>query len=423
MPSALLLRACRSPGPIVLASVVRPPHGLQYQEMRVLLYTRAFWPNVGGIESFLELLAGHVHGRGGDVTVVAENEFTGDSPFPFPVYWRPDQSALHNMVAMADVLHLNVMKPALRFRALVHGTKVVTTYHDVTPICPKGVKIRWNGPCNGAGPAICLECMKRSGTPQRFKFLVRPVVKSVLSLFGHANVVSTPWADARFPLFHRSCIPNFIDADRFAPPVHRSHLEECPRAIFVGRFVEEKGIHVLLEALRICRDRGSPFELILCGGGGYEDEIRRQIDAAELTGWIEMRGLLAPDAVAAALREADFAVVPSVCYETFGIVAGEAMATGLPVIVTDAGGLEDVAGEVGIVVERGSAEQLATAIETLLSDAAGRKEMGSAGRARVLEEFNEQRTLGRYVKLYTELTGLSIHREARSPEKSGKNAR
>lgn len=64
------------------------------------------------------------------------------------------------------LLHLNAMHVGLLLRAAWKGKRIITTNHDVTLIWPNGTKIRYDGPCtNRAGPIVCMQCLKRSRTP------------------------------------------------------------------------------------------------------------------------------------------------------------------------------------------------------------------------------------------------------------------
>jgi len=167
------------------------------------------------------------------------------------------------------------------------------------------------------------------------------------------------------------------------PDVSASERIERPGrpVIFMAGGVEDriKGYAVLLDACRILWQEGETFELwataseprLIAGG-----KIR-------LTGW------LGRDALAAHYAAADIAVVPSVCHESFGIVAVEAMAAGVPVVASRVGGLQEIVvhGRTGLLFERGNAADLAAALRVLLRDPALRKKLGQAGRRRFRERY------------------------------------
>jgi len=103
-------------------------------------------------------------------------------------------------------------------------------------------------------------------------------------------------------------------------------------------------------------------------------------------------------------RAAAVSVIPSL-EEGFGIPAAEAMGCEVAVVASDAGGLPEVVenGVTGLVVPRGDAKALATAIGSLLADPQKRRSMGQAGRERALRLFDWDRTAEQFEAIYREL--------------------
>jgi colanic acid/amylovoran biosynthesis glycosyltransferase len=162
-----------------------------------------------------------------------------------------------------------------------------------------------------------------------------------------------------------------------------------PRAtgplLFVGRFVPKKGLPVLIGALRILHSRGQEPEALIVGDGPLGPDLRA---AAAGLQRLTFLGWQKPEAVAALMRRASMLVVPSIRArdgdaEGLPSVAVEAMAQSLPVIGTDAAGLEGVVlpGRTGEILPAGNAEALADAIAGLQSEPCLRMSMGAAGRA------------------------------------------
>lgn len=106
--------------------------------------------------------------------------------------------------------------------------------------------------------------------------------------------------------------------------------------------------------------------------------------------------------------ESTVAVVPSL-YEGFGLPAVEAMACGIPLIVSDGGALPEVAGEGGVVVPAGDAEALATAMSALLDDPVASEALGQRARERGVNEFSWDVCATRLVHFYrAAMTGGSV---------------
>ena len=101
-------------------------------------------------------------------------------------------------------------------------------------------------------------------------------------------------------------------------------------------------------------------------------------------------------------REARFLVVPSVWFETFGLVAAEAMAHGLPVIASRIGGLPEVVehGVSGLLVNPGDSDDLARAMRLLWENPSLCRQMGEAARRRAIQQFSDDIYYERLMAVY-----------------------
>ncbi len=138
--------------------------------------------------------------------------------------------------------------------------------------------------------------------------------------------------------------------------------------MFVGRGVREKGCQVLIDAFPEVRAQYHDVKLVIAGGGNRQ----HLINLAELLGispHVLFTGFIPDDDLLRLYKVADVACFPSL-YEPFGIVALEAMAAKIPVVVSNAGGLPEVvdAGTTGIVTECDNAHSLAAGIVRVLKE-------------------------------------------------------
>jgi glycosyltransferase involved in cell wall biosynthesis len=195
-------------------------------------------------------------------------------------------------------------------------------------------------------------------------------------------------------------IPNGVDTERFHPDPNR---EPGSRLVFVGRLIANKGPDVAIEAFMMVLERAPDATLTMVGDGPMADALRRQVKECGIEGSVTFLGLL--DDVSGILRESDLFVRPSEI-EGMPLTILEAMATGLPVVACDVGGVAEVVtgGVTGHVVAPGSAREVAGAILDVITDERKAAGMGAAGLRRVQEGFNWDQTTAANLELFEELT-------------------
>jgi glycosyltransferase involved in cell wall biosynthesis len=178
--------------------------------------------------------------------------------------------------------------------------------------------------------------------------------------------------------------------------------------IFLSRLDAKKGLDLLLPAFARVRTRYPIASLVLAGSGDAAFVARLQREAARLgiDSDVLWTGFLSGEDKWAALADADLFVLPSYS-ENFGVAAVEAMACGLPVVVSDQVGIhqEIAAAQAGLVV-RCDVEALTAACSQLLGDAPLRTVMGRNGQVLARTSFSLEAVTKRLVNLYAELTKL-----------------
>ena len=175
-----------------------------------------------------------------------------------------------------------------------------------------------------------------------------------------------------------------------APPADR------PRVVVAARLEHEKGIHVLLEAVA-----GIACEVVIAGRGSHEEALHRQSRAAGRAR-VRFTGHLDQPALAALLRSADVAVVPSL-YEPFGLSAVEAMAAGAPLVASRTGGLAEVVTDgSGLLVAPDDAAALRRAIRRVLDDVEVAARLAAAG-ARRAAALSWEDAAAAHLVLYSEV--------------------
>ncbi|GBF34473.1 glycogen branching enzyme [Desulfocucumis palustris] len=155
----------------------------------------------------------------------------------------------------------------------------------------------------------------------------------------------------------------------------RCNPEGKGNIIFLGRLVPEKGLQILLEAFPLILREIPEACLLVAGRGPYEEELKQKARDLGIDHRVKFVGFVDDTGRNRILAGADLAVFPSI-YEPFGIVALEAMAAGVPMIVSDTGGLGEIIehGVEGYKVPPGRADLLASfACELLINEELARK--------------------------------------------------
>jgi glycosyltransferase involved in cell wall biosynthesis len=169
-------------------------------------------------------------------------------------------------------------------------------------------------------------------------------------------------------------------------------LDSDPLVLCISNLNAQKRIDVLLDAFCIVSNNQPRARCVILGSGPLEFELRRKTVEVGLAGQVMFTGHV--DDVRPYLEVADLFVLSS-DREGLPLSLGEAMAYGIPCVVTDAGGNREIAmhGETGYIVKPGSPEQLAEAINYLLIHDEERSRMGANAKHRVQEFFNIENSM------------------------------
>ncbi|HBY97892.1 MAG: glycosyltransferase family 4 protein [Ardenticatenaceae bacterium] len=201
-------------------------------------------------------------------------------------------------------------------------------------------------------------------------------------------------------------IPQFgVDPERFRPA---SRDPARPFTIgYAGRFVEEKGLLVLLAALAALPGE---WQFVARGSGPLEPTLLARAAELDLSARVRFRPPLPSTQMASFYQSLDLVVLPSLTRpnwkEQFGRVLVEAMACGVPPVGSASGEIPNVIGDAGVVVAEGDAEALRAAITHLMADPGRRMWLSARGRQRVLAHFTQAQIARRTWQVYREVLGL-----------------
>ncbi|WP_123727023.1 glycosyltransferase [Pseudomonas protegens] len=202
-------------------------------------------------------------------------------------------------------------------------------------------------------------------------------------------------------------VPNGIDTDKF-------HFDESKRSFIrnregilpyekivlaVGRLAEAKGYPELLRAFALISAEDQNTRLWIVGEGALRQRLVLLTESLKISHRVTFYGVRSD--VEDFYNAADLYVLSSL-WEGFGLVVAEAMATERVVVATDSGGVRDVVGDHGILVEPGDVKGLAIAMRSGLDmDSSAARRLGQLARLRIVETYSLERIVMSWIELYS----------------------
>ncbi|WP_280402720.1 glycosyltransferase family 4 protein [Nocardia carnea] len=359
---------------------------------RTLLVTNDFPPRPGGIQSYLQALAGQLPP---DDLVVYAPRWRGDSHLRF------DAKQPYQVVRHPTSLMLPTPGVLRRARKILRA---------------EGCETVWFG---AAAPLALLSAPLRRAGAERIiasthghevGWSMLPAARQALRVIGENTDVVTyvsKYTRGRFaaafgPDAALEHLPPGVDTEKFRPdPAARAELRkryglgDRPTILCLSRLVPRKGQDVLLIAMHWIRERIPGAVLVIAGSGPYEDRLRGFAESLGLADDVVFTGRVASAELAAHHTIADVFAMPArtrgagLDVEGLGIVYLEASASGVPVVAGMSGGAPETVreGETGRVVDGRRADLVAEAIADILADRDRAAAMGAAGRAFVERQW------------------------------------
>lgn len=188
-------------------------------------------------------------------------------------------------------------------------------------------------------------------------------------------------------------------------PRNENEKNSALTLIYLGRFYPNKGLELLIQAVARLKNSGRELKLILAGKGdpSYEMKLKNLIQQEGVAGQILWVGFLGEAEKAVWFAKADVFVLPS-DHENFGISAVEAMACGLPVIVSDQVGISEeiVSSKAGLIIERNES-QLIAAIEHFINNPKDIEQIGTNAQKLAEEKFRWPQIADQLTELYNSI--------------------
>ena len=197
-----------------------------------------------------------------------------------------------------------------------------------------------------------------------------------------------------------------VDTSLFTP-ARRTRSEGEFVVGFVGRYVAEKGIDLLLRAVHRLGGAGRDITILLCGSGPEEPSLRALAERLSLSGRIRWVAPVAHEEVAEIMGRLHVLVLPSRTTETweeqFGMVLIEAMASGVAVAGSRCGAIPDVIGRSDLVFAENDDASLAAILGRLIAEPAWRREIEDYGTQRVARLYSAEAVARQWVDVWQDL--------------------
>jgi len=209
----------------------------------------------------------------------------------------------------------------------------------------------------------------------------------------------------QYPQFKNkfAVIANGVDINRFKYDKKRKAGQF--NLLYVGRVVEEKGIRELLEAVSVVHNSFPNVRLIIVGGGKDLDKFRDLSKMLKINDVVNCVGEVENKNIVEYYESSDIFVYPSLRQEGFPMVFAEAMASSLPIVASNIGGIPSAVkdGVNGLLIKPGLSDDLSRAIVKLYKDSSLCQKLSEGSRNLAETEYSQEVMVGSYVKLFERL--------------------
>jgi glycosyltransferase involved in cell wall biosynthesis len=309
---------------------------------------------------------------------------------------RPDVAHFHNTFPL--------ISPSAYLACHEARVPVIQTLHNPRLLCPAGTQYRNGAICEEcaeksvAWPAVVHRCYRNS----RVQSGVAAAMLAVHRRFKTWDKLIDRYI-ASTEFYARKFVAAGLPADRifikphFAARNRQKFSRLRDYALFVGRLTPEKGIQTLLDAWK---NTHPPVPLKIRGDGQLLPLVKERAMYDSRIEWIPRLG---EDTLTRLFQQARFLVWPSEgLYETFGLVAIEAFACGIPVIASKTGAMEEIVrdGVTGLQFKAGNAIELAAEVEWAWDHPEEMEAMGRAARAEYESKYTPERNYQMLMDIY-----------------------
>ena len=374
--------------------------------MKILMLTWEYPPRiVGGIARVVHDLSKRLIKDGHEVTVITYRdgnvpEYENDKGVEV---YRVDNYMIHpnNFIDWIMQLNFNMIAKATEVINKEGGFDVIHAHDWLVTYAAKSLKQSFNLPMVATIHAT--EAGRNSGIhddTQRYindtewllTYEATEVIVNSNYMKGHVQGLFGLPFDKISVIPNGINLNNFTGIDRDYDFRRRFAMDNEKIILYVGRLVYEKGVQHLISAMPKILENYHDSKLVIAGKGGMIDELKSQVESMGLSNKVYFTGYLNQKEVQKMYKCADVAVFPST-YEPFGIVALEAMLAGIPTVVSDIGGLNEIVehGVNGMKSYTGNPNSIEDSVLSLLFDPQLAMNVTKNAKNKVKDEFNWQK--------------------------------
>jgi glycogen(starch) synthase len=300
-------------------------------QLNILIYSRVFWPSIGGLETMMEILAEEFTAKGHQVKVATQ--------IPGKVERDHDY----------DVIRLPSLKSCMQ----------LLRWSDVC-LCAS-VSLRGFLPMMIARTPLVVSHQLTYDSPALFGIVTK--AKNAVTYLSY-NICCSRAVQSHIP-GQSVVIPNSYRAEVFK---EYSEVVRDLDIVFVGRLVSDKGVSDLIDALGELGQIGFRPRLSIVGDGPERPIIMKRVAQLGLESQVTFTGIKSGRELAKVIARHRVMAVPSRWAEPFGIVALEGIACGCVVVGTNLGGLPEAIGPCGVTVPNADTSAMARALRSLLEN-------------------------------------------------------
>jgi glycosyltransferase involved in cell wall biosynthesis len=294
-----------------------------------------------------------------------------------------------------DVIHYHNMS-LIGITALSYGRAIkLYTTHEHWLVCP--MHVLWKYDREVCTSQNCISCQIRGNRPPqwwRYTGLMEKMLSHIDMFISPSRFTLRKHHELglQIPMMH---IPYFLpelplDESMGSPQTKR------PYFLFVGRLEKIKGLQNLIPVFRNLPE----YELLIAGEGNYSSVLKELAGDASN---IRFLGKMDHATLRNYYRNAMAVVVPSICYEVFGIIIIEAFSTKTPVIVNNLGALPEIVQDSGGGIIYNNEQELIASLHQISRNQDQRDELGRKGYDAFLRYWNEEGHMRQYLGLIAEL--------------------